>query len=110
DIIAALGVLEALARGHVPGTPEPPPQVAALIEELDAAAVRELAGLAGSDRIEDARALAAVAHRADAAGRTLRLHDTLAHLAAHGSPLMQGAAGAVTVVNGAVGAEAFGRR
>jgi len=110
DIIDALGLLDRVAAGHVPGTPEPPADVAELVDQLDAAAVRELAGLAGSDSLDDARALLAVAHRADRGGRTLRLHEALGDLAKDGSPTMQGAAGAVGVLLGLEPAEAFGQR
>jgi hypothetical protein len=110
QIVTALGLLDELALGHVPGTPDPPGGVPDLIDLLDAAAVREITGLAGSDELDDARALLAVAHRADRGGRTLRLHDALRDLARDGSPLMQGAAGAVAVLVGLASTEAFGER
>jgi hypothetical protein len=110
EIVSGLELLDRIARGHVPGTPESPARCAEVTDELDAAAVREIAGLAGSDKLDDARALVAVAHRADAAGRTLRLHEALRALASEGSPLMQGAAGAAGCLIGLEPAEAFGGR
>jgi hypothetical protein len=110
EIIEGLESLDRVARGHVPGTPEPPDGCADAVDVLEAAAVREVAGLAGSDRVDDARALVAVAHRAAGSGRLLRLHEALRDLARAGTPLMQGAAGAVGVLIGLDDAEAFGER
>jgi uncharacterized protein with von Willebrand factor type A (vWA) domain len=110
DLVEGLDLLDRLAQGHVPGTPSPPQGCADVVERLDAAAVREIAGLTGSDRLDDARALVAVAHRADRSGRVLRLHNALRTLAKEGSPLMQGAAGAVGVLVGLDTPESFGER
>ncbi len=110
EIITAVALLDRVAQGHVPGTPQPPAGLGDVADLLDAAAVREITGLAGSDSLDDARALLAVAHRADRAGRTLRLHEALRQLARDGTPTMQGAAGAVGVLIGLEPAEAFGER
>ncbi|MDO5067929.1 MAG: DUF5682 family protein [Propionibacteriaceae bacterium] len=63
---------------------------ARLRAEFTAAAVRELKGIEGSDDLDDAAALAAFVEQ----GREheLSLTASLTHLAAEGSPLMQGAA------------------
>ncbi len=110
EIVEGLELLDRIARAHVPGTADPPDRCGEVTDQLDAAAVREISGLAGSDRLDDARALVAVAHRADRTGRTLRLHDALRALAADGSPLMQGAAGAVGALLGLEPPERFGER
>ena len=110
QIVAALDLLDAVALGHVPGTPTPHSGLSDVVDLLDAAAVREIAGLAGSEEIDDARALLAVAHRADRGGRTLRLHEALRALARSGTPMMQGAAGAVQVLVGQLPAPEFGER
>jgi Mg-chelatase subunit ChlD len=110
DIIAALSLLDRVALGHVPGTPTAPPGLAEVVDLLDGAAVREIVGLTGSDDLDDARALLAVAHRADQGGRSLRLHAALRELARSGTPTMQGAAGAVGVLVGLEPAQAFGER
>src|SRR6185312_13465889 len=64
DIITAITETERIDRGHVPGTPEPPAGLAALVEALDAAAVREVDGLAGAQTVDEARALVEVVQRA----------------------------------------------
>lgn len=110
QIIAAAALMDRVALGHVPGTPEPPPGLAEVTALLDAAAVREIEGLSGSESLDDARALLAVAHRAAAGEATLRLHGAVRSLGRDGTPLMQGAAGAVGVLVGLEPAEAFGER
>ncbi|WP_260465151.1 DUF5682 family protein [Arachnia propionica] len=91
DLHLALSDVE-LAR--VPGAqllPAPLRERAGTLrEEFTAAAVRELAGVAGSDDPADAAALAAFVE----AGRDheLSLAGALSHLTDDGSPLMQGAA------------------
>jgi Mg-chelatase subunit ChlD len=110
DIIAALGLAERIERGHVPGTPKPPAGLPALVEALDAAAVREVDGLAGAQEIDDARALVEVVQRAERTGRVLRLHASLKRLSADGQPLIRGAAGAVSVLCGLEPAADFGVR
>jgi hypothetical protein len=109
EIVAGIDLAERLAAGHAPGV-EPPTELPDVIEDLYAAAVRSIDGLAGSTDLADARALLALVHRADAAGRLLRLGHALARMAADGSPLMQAAAAAVRVVLGLDEASAFGGR
>lgn len=111
EAMAALALLDRLRLGHVPGLPEPDhTAVAAAAEAVETAAVRQVDGLAGSEAVDDARALAALAQRAEASGSALRLTDALARLAARGTPLMAAAAGAVRVLLGHVPAEDFGVR
>ncbi|WP_318196404.1 vWA domain-containing protein [Streptomyces sp. MCL20-2] len=78
-------------------------------ELLTAAAVRQVEGLTGSEKPEDARALLELAQRADRLGG-IRLTDALARLAADGAPLIAAAAGAVRVLAGHEVAGAFGER
>ncbi|MFG2291878.1 DUF5682 family protein [Streptomyces sp. NPDC048603] len=99
ELLAALDLLEALQRGHLPGAgAEGRAVAAALTAELLEAAVRTLPGLAGSDDPADAAALVALAERAAAHHLGLRLDRALAVLGKSGSPLMQGAAAAVRVL------------
>ncbi|MET9319319.1 DUF5682 family protein [Streptomyces sp. NPDC003038] len=99
ELLDALDLLEALHRGHLPGTrPASRATAAALIGDLLEAAVRSLPGLAGSDDPADAGALVALTDRAAAHHLGVRVDDALAGLAATGSPLMQGAALAVRVL------------
>ncbi|GAA4804038.1 vWA domain-containing protein [Streptomyces ziwulingensis] len=93
ELLTALDLLEALRRGHLPGTsPKERRAAAALAAELLEAAVRALPGLAGSDRREDAAALVALAARAGEHRLGLRMDEALGALARTGSPLVQGAA------------------
>ncbi|WP_239120917.1 DUF5682 family protein [Catellatospora chokoriensis] len=111
EAMTALALLDRLRLGHVPGLPEPDrTAVAAAAEAVETAAVRQVDGLAGAEDVADARALAALAQRAEASGSALRLTDALARLAARGTPLMAAAAGAVRVLLGHVPAEEFGVR
>ncbi|MFD3806419.1 DUF5682 family protein [Streptomyces sp. NPDC058619] len=99
ELLDALDLLEALHRGHLPGTgAETPATAAALTGDLLEAAVRSLPGLAGSDDPADAAALVALADRAAALHLGLRTDAALADLARDASPLMQGAALAVRVL------------
>ncbi|MEV5321161.1 DUF5682 family protein [Streptomyces sp. NPDC052687] len=112
ELLAALALLDRLRAGHVPGLDAEArrvARVAAVAELLTAAAVRQVDGLAGSEDPADARALLELAHRADVPGG-IRLADALARLAADGSPLMRGAAGAVRVLLGQEDARVFGDR
>ncbi|WP_435881726.1 vWA domain-containing protein [Streptomyces parvus] len=84
-------------------------RVAHAAELLTAAAVRQVEGLTGSEKPEDARALLELAQRADRLGG-IRLTDALARLAADGAPLIAAAAGAVRVLTGHDEAETFGER
>lgn len=99
ELLDALDLLEALHRGHLPGTgAESRATAAALTGDLLEAAVRSLPGLAGSDEPADAGALVALADRAAAHHLGLRTDEALAALADSGSPLIQGAALAVRVL------------
>ncbi|MER6319396.1 DUF5682 family protein [Streptomyces sp. NPDC001581] len=99
ELLDALDLLEALHRGHLPGTSDGSRATAAVLTaDLLEAAVRSLPGLAGSDDPADAAALVALADRAAARHLGLRTDDALAELAASASPLMQGAALAVRVL------------
>ncbi|MFE1416632.1 DUF5682 family protein [Streptomyces sp. NPDC058746] len=99
ELLDALDLLEALHRGHLPGTSAGFRATAsALTADLLEAAVRALPGLAGSEDPADAAALVALADRAAAHHLGLRTDEALAALAATASPLMQGAALAVRVL------------
>lgn len=102
ELLAGLALLDRLRAGHVAGLDtdeERTDTVATVAELLTAAAVRQVDGLTGSEDRGDAHALLELAHRADLLGG-IRLADALARLAADGSPLMRGAAGAVRVLLG----------
>ncbi|AOR37547.1 hypothetical protein BFF78_36635 [Streptomyces fodineus] len=112
ELLAGLALLDRLRAGHIAGLgsgAQRTARAAAVAELLTAAAVRQLDGLTGSEDPADAHALLELAHRADALGG-IRLTDALARLAADGSPLMRGAAGAVRVLLGLEEAAAFGDR
>ncbi|MFD3538955.1 DUF5682 family protein [Streptomyces sp. NPDC058662] len=111
ELLDALDLLEALRRGHLPGTSAGSrTAAAALTGELLEAAVRSLPGLSGSADPADAAALVALADRAAARHLGLRTDDALAALADSGSPLMQGAALAVRVLLDLAPADELGRR
>ncbi|MEV2232578.1 DUF5682 family protein [Streptomyces phaeochromogenes] len=102
ELLSGLALLDRLRAGHVAGLgadEERTDTVATVAELLTAAAVRQVDGLTGSEDRADAHALLELAHRADLLGG-IRLADALARLAADGSPLMRGAAGAVRVLLG----------
>ncbi|MFJ8601130.1 DUF5682 family protein [Streptomyces shenzhenensis] len=112
ELLAGLALSDRLRAGHVPGldaTAERTERARAAAELLTAAAVRQVDGLTGSEDPADARALLELAHRADVLGG-IRLTDALARLAAGGSPLMRGAAGAVRVLLGHEDPRALGAR
>lgn len=124
ELLAGLDLLDRVAAGHLPGLAAPrdpsPPEtpdalaplstrIAYAVELLTSAAVRQVDGLTGSEKPEDARALLELAQRADRVGG-IRLADALARLAADGTPLMAAAAGAVRVLTGHEQAETFGVR
>ncbi|MET7694298.1 DUF5682 family protein [Streptomyces sp. NPDC005483] len=111
ELLTALDLLEALQRGHLPGTtPESRQDAAQLSTELMQSAVRSLPGLTGSDDPQDADALVALAARAGEHRLGLRMDDALDDLARHGSPLMQGAALAARVMLDLDDAGTLGRR
>lgn len=120
EVVAAVELVERMERGHIPGFD--PAEAARdrafkrVRTELLSAAMRAIEGLAGSERIEDARALLDVVHLfererdqpgAPGDGRLGWAIDTLAR---DGSPLIQGAAGAVRVMAGREASAAFGHR
>ncbi|MFD4592079.1 vWA domain-containing protein [Streptomyces rubiginosohelvolus] len=123
ELLAGLDLLDRIDAGQLPGLTEPDDPAAApdaadttraartahAAELLTAAAVRQVEGLTGSEKPEDARALLELAQRADRLGG-IRLTDALARLAADGAPLIAAAAGAVRVLTGHEEAEAFGER
>ncbi|MFF6801864.1 DUF5682 family protein [Streptomyces sp. NPDC012616] len=112
ELLAGLALSDRLRAGHVPGLGAAEgrtARAAAVAELLTSAAVRQVDGLTGSEDPADAHALLELAHRADLSGG-VRLTDALARLAAGGSPLMRGAAGAVRVLLGQEDARAFGDR
>ncbi|MER7975381.1 DUF5682 family protein, partial [Streptomyces sp. NPDC096080] len=111
ELLAALDLLEALRRGHLPGTTERGRAGAGeLAAELVESAVRALPGLAGSDQPEEAAALVALASRAGEHRLGLRMDDALAGLARTGSPLVQGAVLAARVLLDLDGADVLGAR
>ncbi|MEU3613599.1 DUF5682 family protein [Streptomyces sp. NPDC006872] len=112
ELLAGLELSDRLRAGHVPGLgsdEDRAARAAAVAELLTAAAVRQVDGLTGAEDPADAHALLELAHRADLLGG-VRLTEALARLAAEGSPLMRGAAGAVRVLLGQEDARAFGDR
>jgi Mg-chelatase subunit ChlD len=112
ELLAGLALLDRLGTGHIAGLEVAEDRTAravAVTESLTAAAVRQVDGLTGSEDPADAHALLELAHRADLSGG-IRLTDALARLAADGSPLMRGAAGAVRVLLGQEEPQAFGGR
>ncbi|MEU3514950.1 DUF5682 family protein [Streptomyces sp. NPDC006654] len=112
ELLTGLALLDRLRTGHIAGLDadrDRTQRAAAVADLLTAAAVRQVDGLTGSEDPADAHALLELAQRADALGG-VRLTDALARLAADGSPLMRGAAGAVRVLLGQEEPEAFGGR
>ena len=118
EIVQTIDVLDRLRRGHIPGFEVVDWQrtimESELIPQLVGAAVRQIEGLAGSDHLEDAQALLTLVQRERAAGSELlgdeRSRHALRLLAETGSPLMQGASGALRVLLGYDDAHALGER
>ena len=111
EILTGLDLLEALRRGHLPGTtPESRQAAGMLATDLLESAVRSLPGLAGSDDPEEAAALVALATRAADHRLGLRMDEALGGLAHTGSPLVQGAALACRVLLDLDDADALGAR
>ena len=104
ELISALGLLDRLRLGHVPALPDPVAaglvQLTSVTVAVEAAAERQVDGVAGSEDPADAQALAALARRADAAGVGLRLADALGRLATTGTPMIAAAAAGVRVLLG----------
>ncbi|WP_431965904.1 DUF5682 family protein [Actinacidiphila sp. bgisy160] len=112
ELLAGLALLDRVRAGHIAGLGADEARTAratAVADLLTAAAVRQVDGLTGSEDPADAHALLELAHRADLLGG-VRLTDALARLAADGSPLMRGAAGAVRVLLGHEAPETLGAR
>ena len=111
EILTGLDLLEALRRGHLPGTtPEGRQAAGVLAADLLESAVRSLPGLAGSDDPEEAAALVALAARAGEHRLGLRMDKALDGLAHTGSPLVQGAALACRVLLDLDDADTLGAR
>jgi uncharacterized protein with von Willebrand factor type A (vWA) domain len=112
ELLDGLALLDRIGSGQIPGIGAEwrSAEVAAAYEELTAAGVRSLDGLAGSDDPADARALVALAGRAAPVGGGLRLADALERLESAATPLMRGAAGAARVLLGQSDPAAFGVR
>jgi hypothetical protein len=131
DLTRAIALVDRIARGHVPGLPpagdESPAGVPGAVPafampaevrraELLAAAVRGVDGLAGSDDLEDARALVELVRLFSANSEAEgdlgdgRLGWALDRLAADASALMQGAAGAARLLIGRESPVSFGER
>jgi hypothetical protein len=105
ELIGALDLCDRFRRGHEPGWrpgAEAEAELALAEPELEAAAIRQVEGVAGSDRLDDARALLAIVRRFNDGQRLggERLRWSLGRMGDSGSPLMQGAAGAVRVLLG----------
>ncbi|XTZ14276.1 vWA domain-containing protein [Micromonospora echinospora] len=111
ELLAALDLLEALRREHLPGTTaDSRARAAELAVALLDAAVRGLPGLAGSDDAADAAALVDLAVRAGEERIGLRLDEALGHLTRSGSALIQGAALAARVLLDLTDLETLGAR
>jgi len=120
ELVEALELCDRIGRGHVPGFEPSAAQrdrlSTRILPTLAAAALRQVEGLTGSNRLEDAHALLALVQRVarDESGTAQlgdgRLRWVLERMEIDGSPLMQGAGGAVRVVLGHTHAEAFGER
>lgn len=111
ELLAALDLLEALRREHLPGTTaDSRARATELAVVLLDAAVRGLPGLAGSDDAGDAAALVDLAVRAGGDRIGLRLDEALGGLARAGSPLIQGAALAARVLLDLTDLETMGTR
>ncbi len=114
ELLDAFALVERLRRKHVPALPddfECPAEVRAA--DLLAAAVRAVEGLAGSDSLDDARALLALVRlfERDAADLgTSRLGAALDALARDGAPVIAGAAEAIRALTGREPAEHVGER
>ena len=111
ETIGALALLDRLRLGHIAGASGlPKTEVSAVAEVLEAAAVRQVDGLAGSEDVADAHALAALAQRAEGTGVGLRLSAALDRLATGGTPMIGAAAGVVRMLLGLDEPAALGSR
>ncbi|WP_327236750.1 DUF5682 family protein [Streptomyces sp. NBC_01317] len=113
ELLTGLALLDRIRSGHLPGLPGGWERAALseAYDDLTAAGVRALDGLAGSTDAEDARALVSLAGRAAAAlGGGLRLDAALVRLEADATALIRGAAGVARVLLGSGDATEFGVR
>lgn len=110
ETVAALNLLDRLRLGHIPGMPSVEGDLTGVTETLEAAAIRQVDGLAGSTDVADVHALTALCQRTDDTGGGLRLGDALDRLTAAGTPMMAAAAGAVQVLLGLAEPADLGRR
>jgi hypothetical protein len=118
ETVLTIDVFDRLGRGHIPGFEPTELQQSDLRDELIppliGAAVRQIDGLIGSDRLEDAQALLSLVQRERTTGSQpvgdTRIRHALNRLAEEGSPLMQGAAGGLRVMLGYDTATALGQR
>ncbi|MFJ1599817.1 DUF5682 family protein [Streptomyces sp. NPDC088261] len=113
ELLSGLALLDRIRSGHLPGLPDGWERagLTEAYDDLTAAGVRALDGLAGSTDAEDARALVSLAGRAAAAlGGGLRLDAALVRLEADATALIRGAAGVARVLLGSGDATEFGVR
>ncbi|GAA3853664.1 DUF5682 family protein [Saccharothrix violaceirubra] len=111
ELLTALGLLDRLRAGHVPGlSGDVLDGHPLLVGDLETTAVTQLEGLTGSDEPDDARALVELGQRHDANGTGVRLAATLRRLADEGVPLIAGAAGAARVLLDLVAPQVLGER
>jgi Mg-chelatase subunit ChlD len=121
ELISAAQLADRIGTGHVPGTPvatgsggaaaqKSGPIPADLGELIDAAALRHLDGMCGSQDLADAKALTAFTLRGVESGSALRTVRALRRLEHEGAPMISGAAGACLVLAGAAAPEALGVR
>jgi len=110
EIVAGIQLLQRIAAGHLPGATAPPAELTEIGDQLHAAGAAAVEGLAGSTRLDDARALLGLVQESDQAGRLLRLRHAMGQLARDGSPLMRGASSALLVVLAMDTPAAFGER
>ncbi len=109
ETIAGLALVDRIRLGHIAGV-SGLAGLATVGQALEAAAVRQVDGLAGSEDVADAHALAALAQRAETSGVGLRLADALDRLSTRGTPMIGAAAGAVQVLLGLRDATALALR
>jgi hypothetical protein len=113
ELVEAMELCDRLAHGHIPGTPASELTdgvIARITEVLAGAAIGAIEALAGSNQLDDVRALLSVAQRVATQHADARLRFALRKLETDGSALMQGAAGAVRVLIGHLDADVFAER
>ena len=121
ELISAAQLADRIGTGHVPGTPvvtgsggdaaeKSGPIPADIGELIDAAALRHLDGMRGSQDLADAKALTAFTLRGVESGSALRAVRALRRLEHEGAPMISGAAGACLVLAGAAAPQALGVR